>query len=513
MSPALARNTFLGFIAGAGSGLAGFIGSAIAARLLGPNGMGALAYTLWCVTIAWTVASLGLPLVLQRFIPNLRAEGNDVEADGLGGVTARLSVLAAFIGSLLLFCWLYWPGSTALQATTRGTRLVLIVLIVAWFVCWRLSDLYLNYLRGEQRFDEFARLTLIAAVIRLALIGVGAWFFGVAGAAGAYVLGYVIPASRIRQMLRKTAAIGKELKREVIRFALTSWIAGVIGGLVFGRTEVAFLEHYASIEAVGIFAAAATLTEMAVLLPPFLLSALLPYFSEQHGLGAHDDMRRLYRTTTGLITLVMAPICIGMAATAPVLVPLLFGAEYARAAPAASVLLLVTAVVGSLGNTTVYLIYSTGKVGLLLISNSVGLLGTVVLGFLLIPRFGIIGAAWSRSAVQVLVVAIEIWYVTRKLKFAPPYRAFGAVLIASLIPGAIAYALSTEMGGILGLVVAVPAAVLVFLVALRVLAVLPMVDPSLIGALIGHAPARLTRLLSCLVKLVAPAARDSSKSD
>src|SRR6476619_812514 len=99
MSPAFARNTFLGFVSSAASGLAGFIGSTIAARLLGPDGMGVVAYALWCVTIAWTVASLGIPWVLQRFLPNLRAEGKYDEAEGLIGVTARLSMVAAIVGS------------------------------------------------------------------------------------------------------------------------------------------------------------------------------------------------------------------------------------------------------------------------------------------------------------------------------------------------------------------------------------------------------------------------------
>jgi O-antigen/teichoic acid export membrane protein len=513
MSPAFARNTFLGFVSGAAVAFAGFMGSAIAARLLGPGGMGVVAYAVWCVTVATTIASLGTALMLQRFIPNLRAVGKNDEAEGLIGATVRLSILAAIMGGFLLFGWMHWPGRSAIETPSSAPLIVLIGLVLAWFMCWRMADVYLNYLRGEQRFGEFARINALSALIRLVAIGLGAWLFGVAGALAGYVAGYIVPASRIRELLRKRAAIGHELKRQVGKFVLISWVAGVIGGLVFGRTEIVFLEHYAGIRAVGIFAVAATLTDMAVQLPPLLLSALLPYFSEQHSLGARDQMFRLYRMTTGLLALVMAPLCIGIAAIAPVLVPLLFGTDFADAVPVATVLLLTAAAVNSLGVTTVYLIYSTGKIGLLLISNGLGLAGTIVLGFILIPRFGLMGAAWSRAVVQVLVVAIEIWYVTKRLGFAPPYRAFGAILIAAVIPGVVAYVISTGLGGILSLVVAIPVAVVVFLLGLRVLAVLPMVDPLLIDALIAHAHPRMRDFLSWVLKLVSPATNGRYEAD
>ena len=122
---------------------------------------------------------------------------------------------------------------------------------------------------------------------------------------------------------------------------------------MFGRTEIVFLEHYTGLNAVGLFAAAATVAEMAVQLPPLLLSALLPRFSEQHGLGAQDQMRRLFQTMTALVAMVIVPLCLGLAAIAPVLVPLFFGDEFADAAPVASVLL-VAAGVSSLGVTTFY---------------------------------------------------------------------------------------------------------------------------------------------------------------
>jgi O-antigen/teichoic acid export membrane protein len=512
MPSAFARNTFLGFTAGAAFGLSGFVGSAIAARLLGPNGMGVIAYAVWCVTVATTAAGLSIGMVLQRFIPNLRAEGKHDEAEGLIGALVRLSLLATITGSVLLFCWLYWPARSAIRAPSDAQRIVLIVVILAWFLCWRLAEVQLSYLRGEQRFGEFAKLSASSALMKVVVMGLGAWLFGVAGAVAGYVAAYVVPASGLYQLLHKKPIVGPDLRRQVMSFALASWSAAMIGVLVFGRTEIVFLEHYAGIGAAGLFAAAATLTDMALQLAPLVVSALLPYFSQQQGLGARDHIARLYRTVTGVLALAVAPLCIGIAAIATVLVPLLFGTAFADAIPVASVLL-VAAAVSSLGVVTAYLIYSTGKTGFLLFSNALGLVGTIGLGFLLIPHFGLMGAAWSRAVVQVSVVAIETWYVTRKLGFAPPYRALGAIALAAGIQGAVAYAITTGLGGVTSLVLAIPAAVTVFVVALRALAVLPMVDPSLIDVLIAHAPRRMRHVLTWILKLASPSPEGPSVTE
>lgn len=276
-----------------------------------------------------------------------------------------------------------------------------------------------------------------------------------------------------------------------------------------------FLEHYTGLAAVGLFAAAVTIAEMAVQLPPLLLSALLPRFSEQHGMGAEDNMRRLYRMMTALMALVIVPLCLGLAAIAPVLIPLIFGTDFTDAVAASSVLL-VAAAISSLGVTTVYFLQSVAKkTGLLLISNGLGLVGTIVLGFLVIPSEGLMGgAAWSRGVVQVGVVLIETWYVTRRLKVELPYRVLGAIALASLAQAAVAYLISIEVGGPpLSLVLAIPAAIVVYLVGLRVFAVVRLIDPGIAPRLSTQSPERIRPMVSTIMGgLVAPPAKGRAES-
>ncbi|WP_431234895.1 lipopolysaccharide biosynthesis protein [Mycolicibacterium psychrotolerans] len=510
--PNFARNTLLGFISGAAVTLSGFVGSAIAARLLGPDDLGVVAYIIWCVTLTVAVSTVGSDVVQQRFIPSLRAMGRNDEVAGLVGAILRVAVVVAVVAGVLLFVYLDGPGRGALGGLSHTSQIVVIAIGLTWFICWRLSDLYLYNLRGEQQFDKLARISSLSALMRVTTTVLGAWLFGVPGALAGNIAATILPARRVLPLLRNKPRVGQELRREVFRFTLVSWMIALTGNLLFGRTQIVFLEHYTTLTAVGLFAAALTVAEMASQLPQLFLSALLPRFSEQSGQGAHDHMMRLYRTMTALMALVMFPLCLGLAAITPVLVPLIFGDEFTEAASVASILLIITGIC-SLGGTNNFLMLSLSKTKILVISNVVGLAGLLLLSFLVIPRYGLMGAAWSRGAVQILVIAIEIVCTAIQTGFHPPYRALGTIALAAVAQGAVAYVVVLNIGGAWSLVVALPAAVITYLIGLRLLAVLPMVDPTLPNRLISHTPARMKPLVSRVLRLLAPPTTGRAEQD
>lgn len=76
-----------------------------------------------------------------------------------------------------------------------------------------------------------------------------------------------------------------------------------------------------------------------------------------------------------------------------------------------------------------------------------------------------------------------------------------------------AYAAVTEVGGAKSLLIAVPAAVVTYLIALRVLAVVRMVAPELNDKLLEHAPESMKPAARLVLKLVSPPARGRAESD
>jgi hypothetical protein len=82
------------------------------------------------------------------------------------------------------------------------------------------------------------------------------------------------------------------------------------------------------------------------------------------------------------------------------------------------------------------------------------------------------------------------------LTISPPYRALGAITLASVAQATAAYFLCRQFGGMVALVIAIPAAMIVYLVALRILAVTRIVDPALRERLISKAPQRMRPVIS-----------------
>jgi O-antigen/teichoic acid export membrane protein len=208
----------------------------------------------------------------------------------------------------------------------------------------------------------------------------------------------------------------------------------------------------------------------------------------------------------------MLPLCLGLAAIAPALIPFIFGADFADAAPVASILLIALAF-SSLGGTTLQLILSLGKTRILLISNAVGLAGVIVLGFALIPSYGLMGAAWSRGIVMVLVIAIEIVCAAVQLGFHFPYRALAVIALAAVAQGAAAYAIVLNVGGATSLVIAIPAAVITYLAVLRLFGAMRLVDPELASRLISRAPARVRPLASLILGPLSPPTTERAEQD
>ena len=73
-----------------------------------------------------------------------------------------------------------------------------------------MADVYLSYLRGEQRFGEFARLSAFSALTKLVVMGLGAWLFGVAGAVAGYIVSYASRRPVSGSCCAKSPALGNK---------------------------------------------------------------------------------------------------------------------------------------------------------------------------------------------------------------------------------------------------------------------------------------------------------------
>ena len=125
----------------------------------------------------------------------------------------------------------------------------------------------------------------------------------------------------------------------------------------------------------------------------------------------------------------MIPLAFGGAAIIPVLLPLLFGAEFAPAVPNAMVLTVTAALAFSTIGSS--LVYAKERSGFIALGGFVGAVLSVAAGFLIVSRFGVWGAVWSRLFVQAFMIALGTWFIVTRLHFSYPFRSLGSTVVAA----------------------------------------------------------------------------------
>jgi O-antigen/teichoic acid export membrane protein len=494
-----ARKSVLSAVAGACVILSNFGSSIVAARMLGLSGTGEVAYIVWLISISMVIADLGLSSAVARYVPEMRGRGEYREADQLAGYLVCVLIVCMLALGILAIVYLHLlPYFGLVSTATFGRTLSLISLATFVYV---FGGFVQYYLRGLQDFGGLARMCGISLVIQVLGVVLGSLLLGIEGAVGGYIAGQIIPAMLALRLVRYAAPVERALWLRVRRYAVYAWAANIANAFVWARMEVFFLQRFWDSEAVGLFTVALMLTNLAAQGPTLLTTAVLPLLAEKRGKNDAESMQIIFSTGTRLIAAVVLPACFGAAAVMPILIPFIFGPSFAPAIPAAILLVCVSALAVSTIITT-NLVNALERNDFLFSTSLFGAVLAVAIALLLIPRFGLMGAATSRAMIQLLMIACGCWFVTRRLGFALPLNALARLLAASAVSAAAAAMCVFVSRSPACLLIAIPAAGVVYLLALRALNALPISDLVLLIAISDSLPKPLAGVARTIVGFV-----------
>jgi O-antigen/teichoic acid export membrane protein len=509
-----ALNSLFGALAGAFLTLAGFISGVIAAHTLGVSGSGAVAYKVWLALVVASILDLGASWAVGRYVPEMRARGEDSAAERLSGYLARV-LTASVTGAMALFVAIVlWPhlklpglprfAAGLLQAneTPGACNADALWALLALYVAVQVFGTYAYaYLRGRQRFREAFRLAGLSFVLQTAGVAGGSMTWGVCGAIAGYIAGQILPAISAVGLVARAGPLDDALSSRVRYYAGYAWAANVANIFVWSRLEIFFLERYAGIHDVGIFAAALTLSSLATQGPILLTAGVLTLLSEKRGRSDHEGMQAAMETGTRLLAALILPACLGTAAIMPVLVPLIYGPAFVEAIPAA-IVLVCAASVSAIAVVSTNLVHAMERSDFVFFSGAIGAVLAVLSSLVLVPQFGLMGAVLSRVATQTLIIAAGLWFIITRLKYPMPFANLSRLLGAAAISAGIAWLLVAWFAHPLILIVAVPAALTAYVIALRGLSALPVSDLILLHRLSRALPTPAAQLGQQLLNFI-----------
>ncbi len=401
-----------------------------AARILGAASWGAFSYALSLVTFLTAFSDFGINALLTRQLVQQPQERRKYLATSL---YFKIALAALFAFSLVI-------ARDALTSIPEAASLLPILAFV--FIFDTLRDLGSALARSLERMEIEAALTVITnACIAAAGIAALALFHSTYALALAYALGSALglaaTAYALRSNLRHmSASFDLSLLKPILTTAWPFGLLGILGSLAL-NTDIVMLGWLTGAREVGLYATAQKPIQLLYVLPALLSGSLFPLLSR---LSAEKNLTRLSavleKSLAAAILCALPPALIGIVLAEPLIV-FFFGSAYAASAPAFAILVLTLVFVYPstiLGHT----IFALNKQKHFLWYVGISTAVNIAANFLLIPRFGIAGAAGATIAAQ-LVSNLFFWVAVKRLvhfSLAPRLATIllaGACMLAAMI--------------------------------------------------------------------------------
>lgn len=401
------------------------------ARMLGPESLGLYAFTLALIQLMAVAGQFGFPLFLVRTVSVYRAEANYALLRGLcrSGLLMVLAIscLVAGVAALAVVLLDMWGGRLSSQVLLTGLFLVPLFALLA---ATRGSIQGLGHPLAAQLPEQVLRpvllvlglITIVLADLNLT-VTVALWLniatASLALCAGLVLLSFHMPA--------ETRHLPPETRTASWLHASLPFLLLAGGQVMMYQTDVVMLGIMATETAVGLYRVAIQVADgLGVVL--FGISIVIaPHLARLHTEGDWRTIQLILVNghRIGAAALLVPVVLIAIFA-APLL-HLIFGAAFVSADGAMAVLVLGKLAYATIGFAGLAL-SMLGRPGMAATITAITVLLNVMLNLILIPHFGIVGAAIATSTSAVLVNAGSMILIARM--YGRNCSAFGRVLPA-----------------------------------------------------------------------------------
>ena len=443
----------------------------------------AMCYAL--LTILSLLALGGVRATLTRFVAMRLAD----EDPGAVRGTIRLGMVVALGGSLVVSVFLAAVSGWVADLLNEPGLTTGVLLVAASVMAVTIQGAALAATQGWRSQRAF---TLIGQILdpglRLLLTALAVWQgLGLIGALWAIVIstwtGAVLSVIVLLRRMRRIERVRPRYDpRPMASFAVVSWASTLATtGLVW--TDTLLLGYLASAEDVGIYTVATRLVGLAIFVLNPINSAFVPHVAHLYHLGDRRGVDTVFGAANRWIIRLSVPAFI-MLLVYPEDLLGLFGPGYAAAAAVTVVLAigqLANAAAGPCGSV----LNMTGLVKVSLADNIAALVLNVSLNLVLIPRYGVIGAALAWTTSLILVNGTKYLQVRRMLGIRARGTGMSATLIAAVPAAAVAGVLSLVLDGSPAILLVAGPAVLIVYLAILLLRGLEPDDRALLARALG----------------------------
>lgn len=395
--------------------LSGLIFYIVIVRMFNTSSVGAIALLLAILGFFNIVFSLGFGSAAQHFTSFYIGRGDYASAAKVSYKLIKYGFTISIIGFTVLFSLSQFLAVTFLHSSSYSELVRWLSIVLLGYLLFTILN---GTLLGLQRFKLSASVNIVIWVFyyfgSLSIVYfIHSLYALIAGWSIGIFMGVAVELFLVLKFLARFNDKSNTLSGQVMmRYSLPVLFSGLIsyGAVYSDRFVVAGL---LSLSSLGVYNFALLVSSaMGFIAAPFN-NILLAKFSESFGRDEKESIAVNVRTSSLLLTSLYVPGALGIAVLSPVILGLLGGSKYVAGAFPLSIIMFISSFFIA-QNILMQAIASVKRTGVFLYSSTAALSSNVVLSIILIPHFGLIGAALGYSSVTVVTFLVLYLYARKE---------------------------------------------------------------------------------------------------
>ncbi len=376
--------------------------------------------------------SLGFQPVIQRYLPELLAKGDrrkTLRLQWIGG----LGHLAA--SAIIILITLIFRTPLAVWTEQRGVdpeQFRELLPYFALFTVFKFEASVLEEILSAHRSQLFRNLILASFQgLKFALF----WFFLPHEGAIETVLSFLVLSNLLLMLAFLVRVLGLSrrvpdggcadlVKNRVIRFGLLRYINRATYAGLWSTIDIGFVSHFKGFEAAGLYTFAAQIITHVVHLVPTsnLYTVLVPVYVRAYTLNKDENqLIKVFRFYNKVVTLCLAPVFVGAFMMIGPITAEFFDLRFLPAVTTFRILI-AGMFIWHFMNTSGFLLVVLEKPEISLYSR-VFVIYNIIMLRILIPEYGILGAAVATSTTNAFTNTMAYLLLKRKIAIRIPWAA------------------------------------------------------------------------------------------
>jgi len=388
----------------------------VLARLLGPEPFGVVALLLSFTSILAVLVDFGISPGIARYLAEQERPSRET-------IKVAARTLAVMVSVAFIFVTAFAADFSNLLEAPFLTEFVPHICVIL------VSQVGIRFLgklsEGLRNIDIYSKASLWGGWLpwggALALgLGLGmsaeSVLLGVTGGYLVYVLGLSVTLYR-NMISRLPRESGAPIKVSRLAAYSIPMIASAVSFYIYTQSDVLLIQGYLGAEAVGVYSVVVRVAE-AIRVPAAALGAAVAAFFPVYRSMGSKELAGLYIKTLRVVLAFYLPVSVGFALVGPELLEILFGPSYEGSGPVVVWYALYIVAIAVASFASLSLDYM-GYAKLRAVAVSISAVLNIGVNLLLIPRFGIVGAAIATQVTYTPLVVIYVFVLGRLCDVSP----------------------------------------------------------------------------------------------